>query len=382
MAKTSAYQQAKKLQKRNKEVGKRIVVEGQIEPDYQAIRPEAANYSSLIGHALNFANAAFEDADLKEFAVEHFKESGAEEEGKMLARLPDYQLRKMGKICWLLVNGAQLNEHDENTLYSELARLKDLKTEKAEVAVPTEAVEKRSIQDFVREKAGEFSAKLEEVIDTKAFSLDIYKWLQKEEVKGGHIPFIMAHFKPWADEIKEAESLKRKANKSDLELQLVEAYSASEKKQNDFILRLMHELGLYANSQKAQRKPRKKAAKSADKVVAKMNYKSNDSEFKIASISPENILGSEQLWTFNTKTRQLQLYKAQDAAGLLVKGTTILNFSDTESMGKTIRKPADVLPKIMNGGKVYLRKALDEINSKGKKLTGRINGDIILLRTA
>ena len=91
-------------------------------------------------------------------------------------------------------------------------------------------------------------------------------------------------------------------------------------------------------------------------------------------------MGCSSLWVFNTKTRKLGIYAAVDAGGLSVKGTTITNFNESTSIQKTIRKPNDVLPKVLSGGKIVLKKLLSEINATEQTLTGRINTDIILLR--
>mgnify|MGYP003348540752 CR=1 FL=1 len=98
------------------------------------------------------------------------------------------------------------------------------------------------------------------------------------------------------------------------------------------------------------------------------------------AIDPANIVGSSQLWVFNTKTRKLGVYNSQDSGGLSVKGTSLLNYDETTSIQKTIRKPETVLPNCLKGGKIILRKLLPEINAVEQPLTGRINSDTILLR--
>jgi hypothetical protein len=71
---------------------------------------------------------------------------------------------------------------------------------------------------------------------------------------------------------------------------------------------------------------------------------------------------------------------ATDQAGLGVKGSGIENYKYSESISKTLRKPKDVLDRVLNGGKIVLRKVMGEINSKPSELNGRINKDTILLR--
>ena len=73
-------------------------------------------------------------------------------------------------------------------------------------------------------------------------------------------------------------------------------------------------------------------------------------------------------------------YHAIDADGFSVKGSSLLNYNESKSIQKTLRKPAEILPQILKGGKVYLRNALVDIRSVEVGLTGRLNADTILVR--
>jgi len=145
-------------------------------------------------------------------------------------------------------------------------------------------------------------------------------------------------------------------------------------------------LDIVTNSQKiavnklASRKPRRKKVVSFEKKVSKVNYKKEDTEYKLVSINPMRILGVEKLWVFNTKTRQLGVYVAKDASGLNIKGSTLEGFSEDSSISKKIRKPEAVLKTVVSGGKVALRKVLTDVKAVEQKMTGRLNKDTILIR--
>jgi hypothetical protein len=87
-----------------------------------------------------------------------------------------------------------------------------------------------------------------------------------------------------------------------------------------------------------------------------------------------------QLWVFNVKTRSLGVYHAEDASGFSVKGSTLLNFAESKSVSKRLRKPEQTLPEVMSAGKVALRNLLGKLSTKESLLTGRINKDTIMLR--
>ena len=67
-------------------------------------------------------------------------------------------------------------------------------------------------------------------------------------------------------------------------------------------------------------------------------------------------------------------------AGLSVKGSTLTGFDEKTSIVKTLRKPTEQLNKLKDGGKVTLRKFMDDIKCKAKTATGRINKETVLVR--
>jgi hypothetical protein len=182
---------------------------------------------------------------------------------------------------------------------------------------------------------------------------------------------------------------------ADLWQQLKEGYAhlkkADIKKFRTAIEELMAALDFIIDSAKANRKPRKAKPKSATKLVEKLKFSKTDEKYKLASIDPTLIVGANELWVFNVKTRKLGKYVAanidpkgmgRDGTGLSVKGTTIIGFDENLSIQKTVRKPDDVLKEFKAAGKVKLRKFLDEINSVDTKLNGRCNPDTVLLKVS
>ena len=108
-----------------------------------------------------------------------------------------------------------------------------------------------------------------------------------------------------------------------------------------------------------------------------------------ASINPIDIIGCEELWVFNVKTRKMGRYMAssidpmhleREGTGLSVKGTTITGFNIETSVQKTLRKPEEKLKEFKDSGKIKLRTYLDNINAVDIKLNGRINTDTIILK--
>ena len=119
-----------------------------------------------------------------------------------------------------------------------------------------------------------------------------------------------------------------------------------------------------------------------DKLVSKLNYLKTNESLKLVSINPTDIIGAQELWVYNIKSRKIGKYVAREFAELSVKGTSIINFDELKSIQKTLRKPAEQLNEFKISGKVQLRKYLDDIKAVDIKLNGRINEEIILLKIA
>jgi hypothetical protein len=238
-----------------------------------------------------------------------------------------------------------------------------------------------SIQERVQAKTDEIIGEMQGLIDEfgvrgDSRKLNAYQWMVDNEVKPIHANRIAEFFREQSKEIFEAAAGK--------DAVLKEGYSSYTKSR---LLNLLHahsnivtdSLKLASNASK-QRKPRKKKPVSFDKMVAKVKYKIKDDALKLQSVDPVRVIGAFQLWIYNTKTRKLGVYNAVDADGLKMKGTTVLNYAETTSVSKTLRKPEVTLPLVTDGGKIALKKIMDGIKAKPSKLNGRINGDTLLLR--
>ena len=131
---------------------------------------------------------------------------------------------------------------------------------------------------------------------------------------------------------------------------------------------------------KATRATRVKQPKAADKQVAKVQYKKEDTEFKLVSIPPIKVVGGIRLFTFNTKTRVLSEYITQDAKGFEISGTSIKNFDKVNSISTKLRKPDVFIPIVLGKTPNQIRKEWTTLTTKTTVPNGRLNGDTILLR--
>lgn len=241
-----------------------------------------------------------------------------------------------------------------------------------------------SIQERVREAAINMTEEIEDAIelfqtdpdsfDPKAFKL--LNLLRGKQVKAAHARIIKDFYSRNHAELVEAATTKDE--------QLKEGYShlskANLKKITLFYAEILSACDMLMQEAKINRAPRAKKPTDKSKLVAKMKYLKQDDKLKIVSVNPVDIVGSQELWVFNTKTRKLGKYVAKEYSELSVKGTTVINFDENKSVQKTLRKPEDQIKEFKSAGKVALRKFLDDIKAVDIKLNGRINEDTVLLK--
>lgn len=247
---------------------------------------------------------------------------------------------------------------------------------------PTTEENKPSIQERIQGKTDVHIGELEGMFDEYYFNktledFDPYKWFVENDVKPIHANKIAEYFRARAADLIDVVDKRKKDE------YLKESYPRATKEMLGaigFYTSIVKSAERLASNKLASRKPRKKKPVSLEKKIGKLNYLKEDTEFKLSSINPIKILSAEKLWVFNVKTRKLGVYIAADGAGLSVKGSKIDNYKYSESVAKTLRKPKEVLTRVLDGGKVVLRKVMGEINSKPQQLNGSINKDTILLR--
>lgn len=262
---------------------------------------------------------------------------------------------------------------------------------------------KPSIQERITEQSQEACDAIEEwletyITDAKNFDpkgFDFSSHFTKFKVSQAHARKIKNFYQGWFDESKLVENLPTPAQikkikdpaEAENQSQLREGYShvkkADAKKWREALENLLGACDLIIDTSKAARKPRAKKAPSKEKLISKLKYKDKDEKYQIVSVNPLELIDCSEVWTFNIKTRKLGRYVLDEhSTSISVKGTSLVGFSESKSLQKTLRKPEETLKEFKKAGKVKLRKFLEEINAVETKLNGRLNADTIILRVS
>lgn len=320
--------------------------------------------------ALNWYNYMFDHEQARDWLLEYMKRSGFERtQIADIRRCPKYRVpTTIGWQSRMMMNGNKLSESSMSffnqhldTLFTIAGQTKE-ETPKAERAVV-------SIQERTQAKIQLLITECEEALDANP-TLNVYEWLTGKEAAPMAANAIRDYYV---------------GNIADFEYE-DEFATRAEKKHNAEQLKywteFVNDCDRYVGNKKAVkvRKPREKKTKSAVDLVSKLKYQKEFPQLKIVSINPAEIVGAQQLWTYNTKYNKLSRYDALGPNGLQVKGTTLIGFDEEKSSTKKLRKADVALQSLLRAGKVALRTFMADLKTSETKPQGRINMDVILLR--
>jgi uncharacterized protein (DUF433 family) len=254
-----------------------------------------------------------------------------------------------------------------------------VKAVKVDVYVPT-------IQDRLREAAGGMSEELDAAIDSfitdpEAFNpkdIKVINLLKGKGAKAAHSRIIKGYFQRSYDELMELAS-------GNADEQLREGYKhlprKNVKKLIEFYEAIMSACEQIAAEQKVLKKPRAAKVKPAEQVVAKLKFMLSETKLGITSAPPATIIGASAVVVYNTKTRKIGYYIATSSAGLSVKGTSLIGFTD-KSTQKTLRKPPEQIKefKEQNTQKRFETWFTKGVKTTETQLNGRFNEETVILK--
>lgn len=208
-------------------------------------------------------------------------------------------------------------------------------------------------------------------ISGEPYNDNFYSYLSEQGCGAAHARVIRADYQHQFDEIRLL---------ADGDPNVVECYEIYGKKGQKLLIKIFEKLEndllQFEQAKKAQR-VKKVRKPSADRVVKHVKYCQESDEFKIGSIQPIKVLGSDHLWVFNTKTRQLGCYVGSN---LSFKRSAVTNYDIEQSVCKTLRKPEEVLKAISSGSRTKCMKLFESIKAKSKPMNGRINQFTVLVK--
>lgn len=343
-----------------------------IEP--KDITPELADYSSALARAFNLYNQEKDKKDARHF----LKSYVGRDKARLIDRVSDSKIiTTYGWMARMSQNGCTFKTSDQIKLDTYIKSILSYKETK--IVVEEVKIERLSVRDYLEDNVKEYLGELEGVLDDvihQQREFDLFKDMQSRTIPSQYASFI-------------SEWIKRKAGEfisvyESKDTDVREAYGNIGRRSLTSLIKMfntwLEDVEKYTQFKKANRKPRVKKLKPAGVQVRKLKFKKEDTTYNLKSVNPTEVIGASQVWIFNTKYKKLSVYRTDSKDGIQVKGSSLQNYDPSLCEQKNIRKPQDVLKKVLEGGKIQLRRLLSDITSKDSPVTGRINEECIIVR--
>jgi hypothetical protein len=344
------------------------------------------NRFTALSRAFNWYNYFYGKKEAKDFVAAYLELHERARDAKKIRSLGDSQVRlTTGWLCRMSMMGLDLSEHEQIKLDNMIAELLSIKdAPKLEVESVEPEVPKATIQDRLREKVSECLGELDGLFD--------------EFVAGG--AKLTADYKPvslmrsmniapqmisqirdtWTRKLCEFEEAV-----VGKDADLAKAYDFMTKTQLKncvkFCELVISDCGSYVQIKKVERKPRKVKAVPPEKKAAKFKICAEVAELKLKSLPAAQLVDKTEAWLYDSKKRKLIHLVADEYAKVFtVKNNSVVGFSTTETLQKTLRKPAEQLKAIATLGKPAARKAFKDIKATETAWNGRGSENLVVLR--
>ena len=336
---------------------------------------------SELGQAYNWYGYMCKLSDARDYIVDYMESIGKNSIANRVKNIPDGLVPvTAGWICRIITRGSKVPDRSKEFLVSRIMRA----LERSESSISSEIkVQKKQVQTRVidiqlniREKARNIIGDIEHMIDSGS-QFSVYEFLKQSEIPPTYSAFIADFYSKMVNELTEV----LKGTDADLKYGYRNHSKAEIKRMLDFYTLIVNEATQYGDNAKQIRKSnRKPKTLTAEKIIKNFKFKKNDQELKLVSIEPQQILAAQELWTFNTKYKVVTVFRAIDRGGLQINRSAIAGYDEKTSGSKGVgRKCEMVLDKLQNGGKIVLRKLIDELKTE-KALQVRINETTILMK--
>ena len=334
--------------------------------------PNSKEYRSFLMVYFNWANLMFEPVDLKEHFIQYCKANDMNH--NMITHINPAYFNLLGKVSYLINTNTPISDQLENTFTNGIFELIDTiiaqESEKS-IVIDEDKIDAKTKNLF---KYTQIFNELDQLYKDEDQKTKILKVFTDHKPPLNIIQMINDHYQEDYDQYTKDLQQKR----------LPKTYKDISLTYQTFTQNVLEvtktQLTVAKNIKTSIRKPRKKKIIPHSKLVEKLNYLKQDDSTGMVSINPESIIGATSLIIYNTKTRKVGIFYANNN-GLSVKGTTIVNFDESSSVMKTLRKPNEQLPELITGTKKKIEKAFENVRSVKTSLKGRINGDILILKT-
>ena len=344
-----------------------------------------SNRTSQMTAAFSWYNYFYGKKDARDMIVNYLELHGRKADVRALKGVSDANIRlTAGWLCRMSMVGLELTDHEQIKLDNMLAELFVVKQQEAVVDSTEPVVARLTIQDRLREKVSECAGELDGLFDEFI--------LAGAKMSADYKPIVLIRGMNVAPQMVSLLSDIWKRKQAEFEevvkgkdAQLVEGYGYLSKIQLRNVLKfcetVINDCGAYVQIKKVERKPRAVKAVTPEKRAAKFKVAMEFADLKLKGLPAASLVEKTEAWLYDTKKRKLIHIVADSHAGsFTVKSNSIIGFSVSESMQKTVRKPADVVKSMQAAGKPAARKIYKDLTTTETPFNGRGTENLVILK--
>lgn len=350
-------------------------------------QPDTEDRQSTLVRAFGWYNYYCSRSDAKTFVQDWLERNDRSRDAKSWRSVPEQTVPyAIGWIARMQTMGLILTEHEELKLQNTVKELLQQHKPSKEIAKETteDVVAKPNIQDRLREKVSEAAAEIDGLFDEMIAAGNKMTADHKpiNILRGMNVaPQLIGTIRQYW--VKQRDEFAEAAGQEDADLW--EAYSHHGKlglrNMIKFADQVIADCESYIQIKKVERKPRAKKAVSPEKLTQRFKYLKEFPELKLTSEPVTKLVNATEAWFYETKKRKLiHVVADPHINSFTVKGSAIMGFDSTNSVQKTLRKPAEQIKALMAGGAPAARKYFKDIKATESKFNGRGTENLILLR--
>jgi fumarate hydratase class II len=261
----------------------------------------------------------YDASKAKQWLLQYLKIEGRADLIQIVKSIPDKLVSTTpGWLAKMSLNGTKLAAENKEWIVSRIEEMgaKRLRLDEEVSEDPLQPKAKVPVDIQARTKIKNdnlLSDAEEQVIDNRG---SMYDFLQKYVATPAAARYLLQYYQPIYDEVMSEDE------------QVIEAFGKKLKAERTFMQTLIDDLNRYIGNKKATkiRKAPTRKEKPLAKQIEKLKFQKEFAPLKIVSVNPVEIVGCQQLWTYNTKYKKLTRYDALGPAGIQVKGTTLIGY--------------------------------------------------------
>jgi len=327
---------------------------------------------------------------LKKWTLDYVKETFGAKAVKDYQNGKKYDYEVVGSACKTTAVGCPVDVLKDK-IDKGLAQIKSdtLATRERSVESAKNLKNKPKIDPKVKfnQQLGEYIFKISSEIDKlvdfpkikKKDWFNAEQWFKSQNIKPEFAVEILNNINPTLNELKEA--LEGECE------QLNEAYSFLKRRYHtrlvEFISEIVEVAKRYSNKRVVTKSGKKKKKKSTTPamMVRKLPYMKKFDELGLTSIDPKEVIGSSILYVYNTISRLICVYVANDTRGLSIKGASITGYNEKKSFTKKLRSPKHSTFMVSTGQvKKYVSEHVKAVKTIEKPIRPRLNKNCIILK--